>query len=202
MTPYRINKYSLIAVIVVLTTLQSCEKNPYKVLDNIYVGNWQVDTSQINVAISLNTGAISQYAAYIPFLKENYQDVRALLKEPISITIKNTTESDRHTGSYVFAFANGKQQSGIYKLAGNILYIDITCPDGQIITVPCQADGNRLQIFYSMPYMTSILWDYVEKNYPSQFGSLQKALSGIVFSMEGLGVYHTRTPYSDEQYGK
>lgn len=200
MTPYQIKKYSLIALLVGLTTLQSCEKNPYKVLDNIYVGNWQVDTSQINVAISLNTGALSQYAEYVPFLKEHYQDVRAIIKEPLSITIKNTTDSDHHTGSYDFVFENGTRKSGVYKLAGNILYLDIVCPNEQKFTVPCQADGKKLQIFYSMPYMTSVLWNYVENLYPNQFDNLKKGLSGIVFSMEGLGVYHTRTLYSDEQY--
>ncbi len=173
----------------------ACSKDPYRYVNNIYVGSWHIDTAKVNVSISLNGADINNY----PFFSSNYGKIRELLKEPGLIKVSASGKEDPHSGTYTCYFSDGTTYEGTYKLASNILYLNIKGPSGDRFAIPCQADGNTLQIFYSNTYMTSVLWDYVQDRFPDQMTAIKQALSGTTLTIEGLGVYNTRIRGSDVQ---
>ncbi|MFA6327146.1 MAG: hypothetical protein WCX21_08360 [Bacteroidales bacterium] len=166
----------------------------------MYQGSWQIDTSRVNVSITIDAGDASKLQQFIPFITENYQDIRLLIKEPSTIIVSATSSEDPYSGNYTLVFSSGITRTGGYKLAGNILYLKLSDNYGRSYTIPCQADGSSMQIFYSTPYMKAVLLDFIEKHYPQHTDLISSVLSGIVFSIEGLGFYNTRTRGSDGQY--
>ncbi len=190
----------LTATALLCGSIHSCTKNPSKYIDNVYQGSWQIDTSRVNVSITIDAGDASKLQQFIPFITENYQDIRLLIKEPSTIIVSATSSEDPYSGNYTLVFSSGITRTGGYKLAGNILYLKLSDNYGRSYTIPCQADGSSMQIFYSTPYMKAVLLDFIEKHYPQYTDLISSVLSGIVFSIEGLGFYNTRTRGSDGQY--
>lgn len=166
----------------------------------MYQGTWQIDTSKVNVSITVDAGDAAKLQQFIPFITENYQDIRLLIKEPSNIIVSATSSEDPYSGSYTLVFSSGMTRTGNYKLAGNILYLNLSDNYGHSYTIPCQADGSSMQIFYSTPYMKAVLLDYIETHYPQHSELISSVVSGIVFTIEGLGFYNTRTRGSVGQY--
>lgn len=189
-----INIICLFSVLLAELMCTSCQKDPVRYVNNIYVGSWHIDTAKVNVSISLNGEDINKY----PFFKTHYYSIREILQEPQQIYFSATLSDNPHSGTYTCSFSNGSILSGTYKLASNILYINLQGPNGIKYAIPCQADGNTLQIFYSNSYMTSVLKDLVKTYFPSQEEAIYQVFSGNTLTIEGLGVYNTRTRDSIE----
>jgi hypothetical protein len=185
---------------ILMLALYGCNGNPAKFVDNAFVGTWQIDTSRVSVSVSVDAGDAADLQVFLPFITDNYQNIRLLLKEPGTISVAQSLVDDPYTGIYSLVFSSGDVYTSSYKLVRNILFLNLSDKSGHHFTIPCQADGNTLQIFYSTPYMKAIIRDYIEAFYPDQAETFLSVLSSITVTLEGLGVYNTRTRDSGGQY--
>ena len=185
---------------VVILVLYGCSGNPAKFVENSFVGTWQIDTSRVSVSVSVDAGEAADLQVFLPFITENYQNIRLLLKEPGTISVAQSSVDDPYTGIYSLVFSSGNVYTSSYKLVRNILFLNLSDKSGHTFTIPCQADGNTLQIFYSTPYMKALIKDYIEEFYPAQAEDYLSVLSSITVTLEGLSVYNTRTRDSSGQY--
>ncbi|MFA5301371.1 MAG: hypothetical protein WC395_01645 [Bacteroidales bacterium] len=184
----------------VMLALYGCSSNPAKFVDNAFVGTWQIDTSRVSVSVSVDAGDAADLQVFLPFITDNYQNIRLLLKEPETISVAQSLVDDPYTGIYSLIFSSGDVYTSSYKLVRNILFLNLSDKSGHHFTIPCQADGNTLQIIYSTPYMKAIIRDYIEESYPDQAETFLSVLSSITVTLEGLSVYNTRTRDSAGQY--
>lgn len=184
----------------VMLALYGCSGNPAKFVDNAFVGTWQIDTSRVSVSVSVDAGDAADLQVFLPFITDNYQNIRLLLKEPETISVAQSLVDDPYTGIYSLIFSSGDVYTSSYKLVRNILFLNLSDKSGHHFTIPCQADGNTLQIIYSTPYMKAIIRDYIEESYPDQAETFLSVLSSITVTLEGLSVYNTRTRDSAGQY--
>ncbi|HKM30745.1 MAG: hypothetical protein GX281_03555 [Bacteroidales bacterium] len=180
--------------------LAGCYGNPSRVVDNDFVGTWHIDTTRINISISVSPGSGADIAVFMPFVNENYQSFKNLLKEPESIVVTSTSAEDPSTGTYSLQFSTGYVFNGSYQLVRNILFLHFYDLQGERYTIPCQADGTTLQIVYSTPYMRALLKDYIAEYFPDEANYLFSVLSAVSPTIEGVSVYSTRIRGSVEQY--
>lgn len=190
----------LTAAAVVILALYGCSGNPAKFVENAFVGTWQIDTSRVSVSVSVDAGETSDLQVFLPFITDNYQNLRLLLKEPATINVAQSSVEDPYTGIYSLVFSSGDVYTSSYKLVRNILFLNLSDKSGNSFTIPCQADGNTLQILYSTPYMKALIRDYIEEFYPADAQTYLSVLSSITVTLEGLSVYNTRTRGSGGQY--
>ena len=188
------------AAVLFITALHGCNGNPARFVENAYVGTWHIDTSKVSVSVSVEGGDASDIQSFMPFVTENYQNIRAMLKEPLTISVAGSSRDDPYSGIYSLVFSSGEVYTSSYKLVRNILFLSLSDKSGTMFTIPCQADGNTLQILYSTPYMRAVIKDYIEDNFPEHADHLLSVLSSLTVTIEGLSVYNTRTRGSDGQY--
>ncbi|HOO43201.1 MAG TPA: hypothetical protein PLC77_05750, partial [Bacteroidales bacterium] len=189
----------LAATVIVILAGYGCGNNPAKFVENSFVGTWQIDTSRISISVSVDAGEAADLQVFLPFITDNYQKIRLLLKEPVTISVAQSSVEDPYTGVYSLIFSSGDVYTSSYKLVRNILFLNLSDKSGHHFTIPCQADGNTLQIFYSTPYMKALIRDYIEEFYPAQAQTYLSILSSITVTLEGLSVYNTRTRGSGGQ---
>ncbi len=185
---------------VLILALYGCSGNPAKFVENSFVGTWHIDTSRVSVSVSVDAGDASDLQVFLPFITDNYQNIRLLLKEPKTISVAQSSVENPYTGIYSLVFSSGNVYTSSYKLVRNILFLNLSDKSGQDFTIPCQADGNTLQILYSTPYMKALIRDFIEENYPAEAQDFISVLSSITVTIEGLSVYSTRTRDSGGQY--
>lgn len=191
---------TMVALAFIVPVLHGCSSNPFKFVDNAYVGTWHIDTSRVSVSISVDAGNAADLQIFLPFVTENYQNLRILLKEPHTIRVAGSTREDPYSGSYSLVFYSGNVYTSSYKLVRNILFLAFYDNSGTRFTIPCQADGNTLQIVYSTPYMRALIRDYIEDHFTDQADYYLSVFSSISVTIEGLSVYNTRTRDSAGQY--
>ncbi|MFA6926121.1 MAG: hypothetical protein WCQ69_03880 [Bacteroidales bacterium] len=192
----------LTAAAVLILSLHGCSGNPSKFVDNVYVGTWHIDTSRVRVSVSVDAGDASNLQVFMPFITNNYQHIRTLLKDPHTIRVAGSSRDDPYSGTYSLLFSSGNVYTSSYKLVRNILFLTLSDKSGNTYTIPCQADGNTLQIVYSTPYMRALILDFIEDNFPEQAQDLISIILSITVTLEGLSVYNTRTRDLAGQYGQ
>lgn len=190
----------ILAAAALILFLYGCGGNPSKFVDNIYVGTWHIDTSRVSISVTIDAGDAADLKIFMPFVTDNYQKIRTLLKDPYTIYVSGSSNNDPYSGSYSLHFSSGNVYTNSYKLVRNILFITFSDKSGNKYTIPCQADGNTLQIVYSTPYMQALFADFIKDNYPEQAKEFLPILSSITVTIEGRSVYNTRTRGSVLQY--
>ncbi|HPJ82249.1 MAG: hypothetical protein GX474_02465 [Bacteroidales bacterium] len=191
---------TIVALAFIVPVLHGCSGNPFRFVDNAYVGTWHIDTSRVSISISVDAGNAADLQVFLPFVAENYQNLRSLLKEPHTIKVAGSTRDDPYSGSYSLVFSYGNIYTSSYKLLRNILFLAFYYNSGTRFTIPCQADGNTLQIVYSTPYMRALIRDYIEDHFTDQADHYLSVFSSISVTIEGFSIYNTRTRDSAGQY--
>jgi hypothetical protein len=189
---HKVTVLSLLSLFTAIVLLSGCYGNPKKVVENVFLGTWHIDTSRIHVSISIPPGASGDLSLLMDFVNDNYLSFRDLLKEPERIVVTRTSAEDPSSGSYSLQFSSGYVYTGSYRLVRNVLFLHFYDNSGRQYTVPCQADGTTLQVVYSTPYMRALLKDYISEYFPQESEELLSVLHSLAPTLEGISVYDTR----------
>ncbi len=119
---------------VVILALYGCSGNPAKFVENAFVGTWQIDTSRVSVSVSVDAGETSDLQVFLPFITDNYQNIRLLLKEPATINVARS--SLKIPIRYLFTGLFFRDVTSSCKLNVIFLFLNLSDKIRQIVSAP------------------------------------------------------------------
>ena len=168
----KLNRFlTFVALALLSLSLTSCNKEQAPI---VLTGSWKIDTAGTALGIVFNQVYAESNPAVLQFLKDNKEKVRKLLFNPARLDFDATS-------AVKFSYTNAPEIVGTYtKTEYYFIVKNSAFPDG--ISGAC--DNTYIEMYYSKPYMMSLLFSILTPNDPSQ-----DSFVALIDKFEAIGLY-------------
>ncbi len=168
----KLNRFlTFVALALLSLSLTSCNKEQAPI---VLTGSWKIDTAGTSLGIVFNQVYAESNPAVLQFLKDNKEKVRKLLFNPEKIVFDATSSvTFNNTGSAPIVGTYTK--TDFYFIVTNTVF-----PSG----LNGASDNIYLELYYSKPYMMSLLFSILTPNDPSQ-----DSFVALIDKFEAIGLY-------------
>jgi hypothetical protein len=81
---------------------------------------------------------------FLPFITENYQNIRLLLKEPGTISVAQSSVDDPYTGIYSLVFSPGMYIQVLQNGSQYFLFLNLSDKSGKLLPYPARLTEKHL----------------------------------------------------------